>query len=174
VSTLGGKIYDYIFFPFPWTSYHSYLTWHHLYPPLRHQLRIRACNFPLHNLFTSILPGLILEIHTLEKWGAVWEYRWKMRERHKPLSHYTLPTSRPHTTMEASYTMLMGRGSRVGINNLSGEACASIMLYTPYTQTTSVMEACYTISMGKGSRVGMDDLKAIHLHDSSVLMVVHH
>ena len=79
-----------------------------------------------------------------------------------------------HNTMEASYTILMGRGSRVGINDLSGEAQASIMLYMPYTQTTSVMEACHTISMGKGSRVGMDDLKAIHLHDSSVLMVVHH
>ena len=75
--------------------------------------------------------------------------------------------------MEASYTILMGRRSRVGINDLSGEAQASITLYTPYTQTTSVMEACYTILMGKGNRVGMDDLKAIHLHGSSVLRVVH-
>ena len=76
--------------------------------------------------------------------------------------------------VEASYTILMGRGSRVGINDLSGEAQASILLYTPHTQTTSVMEACYTILMGKGNRVGMDDLTAIHLHGSSVLMVVHH
>ena len=76
--------------------------------------------------------------------------------------------------MEASYTIVMGRGSRVGINDLSGEVQASITLYTPYTQTTSVMEACYTILMGKGHRVGMDDLKAIHMHGSSVLMVVHH
>jgi hypothetical protein len=76
--------------------------------------------------------------------------------------------------MEASYTIVTGRGSRVGINDLSGEAQASITLYTPYTQTTSVMEACYTILMGKGCRVGMDDLKAIHMHGSSVLMVVLH
>ena len=76
--------------------------------------------------------------------------------------------------MEASYTIVMGRGSRVGINDLSGEAQASITLYTLYTQTTSVMEACYTILMGKGHRVGMDDLKAINMHGSSVLMVVHH
>ena len=98
VSTLGGKIYDYIFFPFPWTSYHSYPTWHCLYPPLRHQLRIRALNFPLHDLFTSILPGLILEICTLEKWGVYGSIGGRWGERHKPLSHYTLPTSRPHTT----------------------------------------------------------------------------